>query len=119
VETGDVLFEVAPLDAYRVMLHVDERDIGQLEVGQAGELILTAMPDRRFEFTVSKITPVSVSEEGENRFVVEARLAEISDELRPGMEGFGKVRVGRRKLIWIWTHPLIDWVRLRAWSWWP
>jgi len=119
VETGDVLFEVAPLDAYRVMLSVDERDIGHLAEGQQGELILTAMPGAKLEFTITRITPVSVTEEGQNRFVVEARLTEISEDLRPGMEGYGKVVVGRRKLIWIWTHPLTDWVRLRAWSWWP
>src|SRR4029078_4929554 len=30
VEQGKVLFEVAPLDRYRVILEVDERDIGYL-----------------------------------------------------------------------------------------
>jgi hypothetical protein len=35
------------------------------------------------------------------------------------MEGVGKIMAGRRKLAWIWTHDMIDWVRLKAWSWWP
>jgi hypothetical protein len=35
------------------------------------------------------------------------------------MEGFSKVEVDRRLLIWIWTHDLIDWARLWVWSWWP
>ncbi len=60
-----------------------------------------------------------MSEEGRNYFQVEARLDRISDDLRPGMEGFGKIDVGRRRLIWIWTHDLIDWFRLWLWSWWP
>ncbi len=119
VETGQVLFEVAPLDAYRVMLQVDEHDIRDVRVGQAGDLTLTALPAHTLRFTVTKVTPVSMSEEGRNYFQVEARLDRISDDLRPGMEGFGKIDVGRRRLIWIWTHDLIDWFRLWLWSWWP
>jgi hypothetical protein len=35
--------------------------------------------------------------------------------LRPGMEGVAKIDIGRRRLIWIWTHSLFDW--LRVWTW--
>ncbi len=119
VELGEVLFEVAPLDSYRVMLQVDERDIGEIEVGQTGELILTALPGTRLPFVVERITPVSMPLEGRNFFLVEAGLAEATDRLRPGMEGFGKIEVDRRRLIWIWTHRLVDWVRLKLWAWRP
>jgi hypothetical protein len=50
---------------------------------------------------------------------VEAHLENSSERLRPGMEGFGKISIDRRKLIWIWTHELIDWVRLKLWTWIP
>ena len=119
VEVGDVLFEVSPLDAYRLVLQVDERDIGEISEGQSGELILTAMPNERFDFTVTKVTPVSRSEEGRNVFRVEGRLKQASDRLRPGMEGFSKVSVDRRKLIWIWTHSLFEWLRIKLWNWLP
>ena len=107
VARGDVLFEVAPLHSYRVMLDVDERDIGDLVVGQHGTLVLNALPDQEWPFMVEKITPVSVAREGLNYFRVEAKLLEPSERLRPGMEGYGKVTADRRHLIWIWTHPLI------------
>jgi hypothetical protein len=35
------------------------------------------------------------------------------------MEGVGKIGAGRRRLIWIWTHHAIDWLRLKLWSWLP
>jgi len=119
VDAGQVLFQVAPLDSYRVVLKVDESDIRQIVVGQSGELVLTALPHETLPIRVSKITPVSVSEEGRNYFEVEAELAQAKSRLRPGMEGFGKIDVDRRRLIWIWTHRLVDWVRLRLWSWMP
>jgi hypothetical protein len=39
--------------------------------------------------------------------------------LRPGMEGVGKVKAGRQSLIWIWTHSLVDWLKLSLWTWLP
>ena len=119
VEKGQVLFEVAPLESYRVIVEVDERDITSVAVDQRGELVLSSMPDDVFTLVIEKITPVSIAKEGRNYFRVEARLENGSERLRPGMEGFGKISIDRRKLIWIWTHELIDWVKLKLWRWIP
>lgn len=119
VERGNVLFEVAPLDTYRVIMKVDERDITEVAVGQGGRLALTSMPNDEFSLVVDKITPVSVVDQGRNFFRVEAVAKGAVDKLRPGMEGVGKIQVDRRKLIWIWTHKLVHWTRMWVWSWWP
>ena len=115
VERGEVLFEVAPLDEYRVVLEVDERDIPRVEVGDVGSLALAAMPGKALALSVSKVTPVSTVAEGRNLFRVEAQIDEAPAFLRPGMKGVGKIDVGRRRLIWIWTHELVDWLRLQLW----
>jgi hypothetical protein len=65
------------------------------------------------------MTPVSTATEGRNFFRVEARIENASGRLRPGMEGVSKVFVDRRRLAWIWTHEIIDWVRLKIWNWLP
>ncbi len=119
VERGQVLFEISPLNDYRVRLDIDEREISRINVGQTGNIVLNALPKTQFPITIEKITPVSAVEEGVNFFRVVARLDKASENLRPGMEGFGKINVGRNKLIWILTHSLTDWLRLWAWSWWP
>jgi len=118
-QRGDVLFELAPLEDYRVVLDVDERDISAIAVLQKGELVLTGLSDTLIPFTVNKITPVSETKEGRNYFRVEAELEKKLDFLRPGMEGVGKIRIGERKLIWIWSKNLLDWLRLSLWTWWP
>ena len=118
-QRGDVLFELAPLEDYRVVLDVDERDISAVAVLQKGELVLTGLSDTVIPFTVNKITPVSETKEGRNYFRVEAELEKRLDFLRPGMEGVGKIRIGERKLIWIWSKNLLDWLRLSLWTWWP
>ena len=112
-----MLFEIAPLDEYRVILNVDERDIMDLAEGQQGQLALTAMAGESLPFSVSRITPVSAQEQGSNTFRVEAKLQETPQQLRPGMQGTGKIIIGQRRLIWIWTHSLVDWLRLTLWFW--
>jgi len=64
VERGQVLFEVAPLADYRVVVQVDERDIAAVEPQQRGQLLLSAWPSDVLDFTVTKIVPVSVAREG-------------------------------------------------------
>lgn len=119
VERGEVLFEIAPLDSYRIILEVDEREISEVSVGQRGHLTLSALPRESFPLVVERINPVATSEEARNFFRVEAALEQASELLRPGMEGIGKVEVGRRSLLWIWTHSLVDWLRLWTWAWLP
>jgi hypothetical protein len=120
LERGQILFEVAPLDAYRVVLHVDERDIADVSVGRHGELVLSSMPGSRFGFAVEKITPVNVAKEGRNYFRVEAKLEPGSEQrLRPGMEGVGKIHVEERRLVWIWTREMMNWFRVKLWAWMP
>jgi RND family efflux transporter MFP subunit len=119
VERGQTLFEMAPLDSYRVILQVDERDIGTIAVAQQGQLLLSGFVGDPISFAVARITPVSTAAEGRNYFRVEAQLENVSDRLRPGMEGVSKIYVDQRKLIWIWTHEISDWVRLKVWNWLP
>lgn len=119
-ERGQVLFEIAPLEGYRVVLQVDERSIGDVRVGQRGQLVLAAMPGENLPIVIEKITPVSTAKEGRNVFRVEASLdTDPGTRLRPGMEGVGKVDVDTRRLVWIWTRELVNWVRLKWWQWTP
>ena len=120
VERGNDLFEVAPLNEYRIVLKVDERDIVELQLGQLGELVLTSMPDRGVPLRVEKITPISTAQEGRNFYRVEAKpTAEDNTGLRPGMQGVAKIVIDERRLVWIWTHKVVHWLRMFIWSWWP
>jgi len=117
VEKGQLLFEIAPLAAYRVMLEVDEREVSALQPGQEGRLALVGLPGKTLPLTVDRITPISSQSDGRNFFLVEARLKETPELLRPGMDGVAKVAIGDRRLAWIWAHKLTDWLGLLAWRW--
>ncbi len=124
IQRGQELFVVAPLDGYRVVLMVDERDISEIVPGQQGAVRFASMPDTPLGLAVDQILPVAHAAEGVNRFRVEAALDgtardEAGQPLLPGMEGVGRIEVGQRRLIWIWTHSAVEWLRLAVWRWLP
>lgn len=119
VETGKQLFEIAPLQSYRVILEVDEGELRHVEIGQHGQLLISGIAGDPISLSVSKITPMATARDGRNFFRVEARLDAAHGNLRPGMEGVGKVSVGDRRLWWILTHTFTDWLRLSLWNWLP
>ena len=116
VERGQVLFEVASLDDYRLVLMVDEADIGWVQIGQRGNLRLRSLADQSFAFSVSAITPVSNVGGGANLFRVEGTLAAPTADLRPGMGGVAKIDVEEKPIGWIWTRAFVDWLRVLAWK---
>jgi RND family efflux transporter MFP subunit len=119
MQRGVAMFEIAPLDGYRVVLEVDEHDIAELAEGQRGSLVLAALPSTPLVFEVRRITPVAAIADGRNVFRVEADLADPDGRVRPGMRGVAKVLIDERRLGFIWTHEIVRWVRLRLWAWWP
>jgi multidrug resistance efflux pump len=119
VQRAQVLFEIAPLDSYRVIVRVPDSEIARVAAGSTGTLVLSALPDRHFGLHVVRVTAIAEQADGANTFRVEARLDETSPQLRPNMEGVAKLDAGQHLLIWSWTHHLIDAARLALWSWWP
>ena len=119
VERGKSLFEITPLDKYRVIIQVEDADVTWVEVGQTGAVLLSAVPHDPMPLTVTKITPVAEAREGRNAFRVEAELVNDSSRLRPGMKGVAKINVNEQRLVWIWSHKLWNWLRIQLWTWWP
>ena len=51
-----------------------------------------------------------------NVFMLRAELLEPpQDWWRPGMSGVAKVEAGDRRIIWLLTHRLVDYLRLKLW----
>jgi len=119
VEKGKTLFEVAPLNAYRLVIHVDERDIRYIAAGQKGTVTLAGSPWTPLPLLLSNITPVTVAGDGRNTFRVEAQLMEPGAHLRPGMEGVAKIETGQQPMLWVWARPVIEWLHLAAWKYLP
>lgn len=119
VKQGDTLITVASTRSYRVIVEVDESEIARIQPGQHGVLALSALPWHTLDIQVQRITPQAQAKDGRNVYEVQAVFTEaLPPEVRPGLMGPAKIRVGMRPPIWGWTRPLIDRGRLILWSWW-
>ena len=116
---GDIVYELSPLDAFRVAIEVDQADFADVEPGQPGRLVLTPLPTEVWDLKVASVTPIATARDGRTAFRVDATLDTPAAALRPGMQGIAKIDVGRRRYVWIWTHDAVNWVRLKLWEYLP
>ena len=115
VKTGDVLFEVCPLEALRAELLVSEEEIYDIKVGQEGVLATASYPGQQIKFVVERISPIAEVVNQRNVFKVRVQLLETYSWMRPGMEGVAKVSIGRRHYAWIWSRKIVNWIRMQLW----
>lgn len=120
VKRGDTLLTLAPRDQYRIIIEVDERDIGYVQLGQKGRMALGALPGETLPIAVQRITPVAnVTRDGRNVYDVEARLESAGAAPRHGLQGVAKIETVERPLAWILTRRVIGWMKLGIWGWLP
>lgn len=115
VEKGQQLFEIAPLEGYRVLLKIEEHDIAKVELNQRGVLRLTGLPHEAIEVKLTRITSQSEAWQGANYFRIEADISGGDVKIKPGMQGVTQISVGRASVLSVWTQSTID--RLRLWLW--
>lgn len=119
VEPGELMFTLSPLDRFRIVLEIDERDLGLVGPGTTGALALQARGGARIPLTVDTLTPVVRGEEGRRLFRAEATPGAGADALFPGLEGVARLHVDDRPYAEIWTRRLRDWGALQLWRWAP
>jgi hypothetical protein len=120
---GQELFEVTDTASMRIVVHVDESDISDLNAAQSasgsvkGEFTLTAYPSLHIPFTVERIHPFADVKGDSNGFEVRGRVDAVPQGLvlRPGMEGYARIQAGSASYFTLWTRKLVDRIRLIVW----
>jgi RND family efflux transporter MFP subunit len=91
---GGAILTVQRVDVLRVFVPVNERDVAGLQVGQEAHVEVDAMPDRRYQGKVVRISP---SFDPVTRTLDAEVHIQNPGELRPGMYGRGVVVTGVHK----------------------
>ena len=103
------------LDKLSVALTVNERDIQDVKKGSTGTLATTSKPTDKVGFIVDRIPPVGQPKEGSNVFTIYATPDKTNPTWRPGMAGEARIDVEKRTIAWIWSHRLMEFIRLKTW----
>ncbi|WP_169829270.1 efflux RND transporter periplasmic adaptor subunit [Lacunisphaera limnophila] len=118
VKAGDLLMRVTRIEAMYVEIEVPERDAHAVLASRRGEIAFATLPGERHPIVIDRLEPVArVKPEG-NVFVLRARITAPNDRAvwwRPGMSGVAKVEAGDRRILWLLTHRLVDYIRLKLW----
>lgn len=118
VKQGDTLITVASEEGHRLIIDIDEGDIGLIQAGQHGRMALSALPWQTLDFSIRRIAPQALAKDGRNVYEVEATFdGPMPEGIRPGLMGPAKVQVGQQPLIWSWLRPVVNSLRLWWWAW--
>jgi len=117
VRQGDKLFRLARIEGLYAVVHVSERDMRELPPQAKGRLRLLSQPDQSIGFQVDTLVPVAqVKGTQGSQFALKVRLDQAAQAWwRPGMTGLAHIDAGDRRILWIWTHKLVDTLRLMLW----
>ena len=116
LETGQTLFEVAPLERMVAEIGVPESEIQYVEQSQSVAIKLNAFPFQSWDGTVKSIHPSTEVINDQTVFVTEVELENPEGLLKPGMEGNAKISTHWSPLGWNLFHHA--WEGLRCWTVW-
>ena len=113
VDTGQKLFEIAPLESLKLEMAVPDEEVHFVEPGMPVELRLESRPGDSLASEVEEVYPVAEVQGGENVYVSLATFDNESGTLRPGMRGRVKIESGRKPLGWVLFHKPWNYLRIR------
>lgn len=94
---GTTLMTVADLGRVRMLVTIDEVEMGNIRVGLPATVAVDAFPNRAFDGVLEKIEPQAVVTQGVTFFPVEVTISNREGLLLPGMNGEVTIRAADLK----------------------
>lgn len=117
VKTGQVLFEIGPLDPVKIEIAIPADDASQVKKGHPVTVWIEGQEDRPLESVIERIHPRSEIRDALNIFVAELKFENPKEMLRPGMKGVVRIDAEKRSLGWSLFHKPFNYLRSRL-TWW-
>lgn len=117
VVTGDVLYEIGPLDQLRIEIEVPADEVAQISEGQLVKIWIDGFETEPIDAELKQIQPRSELRHDQNVFIAKVTLANADKKLRPGMRGSARITGPRHPLIWNLFHKPWEYLVSRL-TWW-
>ena len=117
LDAGDNFAQVANNSQATVDIAIDERDVALLQQDAKAAVKLEGLPLRTFGGTVGVVSPKSDLEGDQRVFYARVRIADSEGQLRPGMQGRGKISAGWHPVGYVLFRRLAMWIYSKLWSW--
>lgn len=117
LQYGESFAEVVDTSSVVVDVAIDDSEAGLLKEGSRAVVKLNSYPLRTFRGNVVLVSPKG-QQEGESRVFFARVLVPNPDEaIRTGMQGRGKVLVGRHAAGYVLFRRPAQWLYSRMWAW--
>ena len=117
VTTGQILFEIGPLDPLQIEIEIPDDEIAQVKVGYPVKVWIDGQEEDPIEAEITKIHPRSETRNADNVFIAIVEFDNEDERLRPGMKGSARIDCEKRSLGWSLFHKPVNWVRSQL-TWW-
>ena len=117
VTTGQVLFEIAPLDEVNIQIAIPAEDVAHVDHGAAICVWLEGSEEEPIQAELECIHPRSTIRDGRNVFLAEVTIDNRDLLFRPGLNGNVRIDGGTHPLWWTLFHKPINFVRSRFTFW--
>ena len=117
LEKGDVFAEVINTSAAMVDVAIDQDEVRFLRPGEDAAVKLESFPTKTFRGTVAIVSPKSTSTGDDRVFFARVSVPNPIGEIRPGMQGRGKIWAGWHPAGYILLRRPLAWMWSKLWSW--
>jgi RND family efflux transporter MFP subunit len=115
LEVGETFCTLAVLDPLEAEVAVPESDAALVVEGRAVRMKLDAYPGRTFGGEVIAVRPAAEERGGKRVLVARVGIPNPDGDLRPGMQGRGRIQIERRSLGYSLVRRPARW--FRSWFW--
>ena len=117
VTTGQVLFEIGPIDPVKIEIAIAADEASQVKKGHPVTVWIEGQEDRPLKSEIARIHPRSETRDAKNIFVAELQFENPDETFRPGMKGVVRIDAEKRSLGWSLFHKPVNYLRSRL-TWW-
>lgn len=117
VQTGDVLYEIGPLDKVRIEIEVPAEDVAQIAAGQQVKIWISGLETNAIAAQIQQLQPRSELRHDDNVFIAKVDVENAGKLLRPGMRGSARITGSPRPLAWNLFHKPWQYAVSRL-TWW-
>lgn len=114
---GDPIMELVSTNDVEVDVAVPERDIALVRAGDPARIKLESFPTRTFAGRVSLVSPAGDVVGDSRAFYARILVPNPTGAVRPGMQGFSKIRTGLRPLGYVLFRDPALWFWGKIWGW--
>ncbi len=127
---GEPLFQIAARGSWKVELQIPQDELTEIGPELTGVFAAHARPEVQRGFRIQRILPKPETRKQRTVYVAEGVLTtmgistvdsrqdgagHMDSWMRPGMEGVAAVRVGPRRIAWIVSHRIMNFLRMHLW----